>query len=666
MDSQRAAYLQQHAEDLVGKFLREDIDDSQSQVRAAVRTAKDSQTNSWVKLEAHCDKLKKQAEEVEKETEGLKERWVDVENWKGKVEDLRQDKFNNLLSLYMGPDGDGSLDRFRKMSLSHRQALFNIEKETKYEELERAKDADIDKLRAEVDQARQEGEEAKRRHGQAVQEAQAEIDGLTHALLHEEEAASSLENAIRRGLAGVDKYKHRLGAIDEKDIANLREILGQGLDEFGEKCRELELLHTNEIPSLSRSISDLQTQLTQLTQVQEESHKNLADSQAYAQEVAKQLDESKRQIERLEKSIDEKQALLSSEQKKIEKLESNLKITKQQARDRERELRENHEKVLQEKTIQLAAEEEKSEDLGAMLQKSDALRLDSTRDLEESTGRLSREKQRAEGLSRELRKSGRVVEGMQRQEIGLARFYMEQSGEAQDAQNWTSFMRTTFVRPWKSTSVPLDIHLQNDMMALVVRLRGSVVSGAWKNETVEIVRALVAQVEQAAEAPVVIILEVPSLFLKVDLENLAGELALLARLVGFGLWQLACLIQRRWPQVSGMHHMTAALEKQVVSRAAPLRILSMLIGNDCGEELRTLIRRRQDPHPLPPQSAPSHPESSSVSVEYEKLPAQYCQEQDIGLLCLPESGNYVWAIRLGVNTIRMIETSRLEYRADLC
>ncbi|KAI4865169.1 hypothetical protein F4820DRAFT_420980 [Hypoxylon rubiginosum] len=684
MNSQRVAHLRQQADDLVERFLGDNVDDSpQSQMKAAIRTAKASQTDSWLRLKAQCEKLEEQAKEVENETEGLKERWMDVADWKGKVEDLRQGKFDNLLSLYMGPDGNGSLDRFRQISLSHRQVLFNIEKENvqqqlnatiedlekNYAELESAKDAEIDKLRADANQANQDREEAKRRHDQLVQEAHVKIDNLTSALTHEKEATSSFESAIRQGLAGVDGYNSRLEVIKGKDIAKLREILGQGLDEIGEKSRELELLRTNEIPSLNSSVSDLKAQLTR---EQQESLQNVASSQAHAQELAKQLKENKRQFESLEKSIHEKQTQLSSGQQKIEKLEDDLRTTKQQAQDRERELRE--------KTDQLAAEKKKSEDLGAKLQESDVQLRNSRRDFKEGTGQLSREMQKAKDLGRYLAGRDSRIQDMQSQELGLARFYMEQSGEVQDAQDWISFVRTvsaaesivashatgedqawTFVRPWKSDSLPLDTHLPNDMMALIIRLRGSIIGRTWKNETVEILRALVIQVEQAVAAPIAIILEVASQFLNVDLTILAGDISLLAHLVGFGLWQLACLIRRRWSQLSGVQQIIASLKEHVVDRGSPLRILSLLIGDDCGQELRTLIRTRQDPHPLP-----SQPDSSTVSAEFAGIPTQYCREQDIGLLCLPDSSNHVWAISLRTNAIRVIETSRLEYRADLC
>ncbi|KAL7627227.1 hypothetical protein AAE478_004003, partial [Parahypoxylon ruwenzoriense] len=98
--------------------------------------------------------------------------------------------------------------------------------------------------------------------------------------------------------------------------------------------------------------------------------------------------------------------------------------------------------------------------------------------------------------------------------------------------------------------------------------------------------------------------------------------------IDFTFWQLACLVQRRWPEWAGaMRELAEAFQNQIGEGERPPRAFCKLLGSDYGDELKTLIRVRRRSY----GSKPLH-DDSAIGAALAPIPFQYCPEQDTGLL----------------------------------
>ncbi|KAI1798645.1 hypothetical protein F4811DRAFT_558625 [Daldinia bambusicola] len=294
-----------------------------------------------------------------------------------------------------------------------------------------------------------------------------------------------------------------------------------------------------------------------------------------------------------------------------------------------------------------------------------------TSELNKQIQEQGRDKQKLEDyLSSETRRAGdlsKQVLERRVEQLGIALFFMSQSGQVQDPEIWIPFVKAvsetrfmaasrqavgedrawTVVQPWFEDSNALP-NLPTDLMSLLIRLHGRLHGDIWADESIETVRVLTIQLEQAAEAPVTLIEKVVREVPKIAINKMRTQL------VCFGLWQLARIVQRRWD--GQLARLAYELEDQIVGLTAPLRALRDLLGDDCGRQLKALIRARQDPNPGEVRQG-----DSAVAAALAVLPVQFCPEQDIGLLSLPESKGYIWATDLRNNTIRAIQTSRSRF-----
>ncbi|KAI1651648.1 uncharacterized protein F4817DRAFT_325092 [Daldinia loculata] len=270
-------------------------------------------------------------------------------------------------------------------------------------------------------------------------------------------------------------------------------------------------------------------------------------------------------------------------------------------------------------------------------------------------------------LPDETMRDGNPSEQIQDEVLGMARYFMMQSGQAQDPQIWIPFVKAvaeakftaasqqagedrawTIVRPWFKDGAPLPTP-PADLMNLLVRLCGRIYGGVWDDETIETVRALTTHMEQAPEAPIRVVAQVVESVLEIEINKIRTHL------VCFGLWQLALVVQRRWD--GEMAELASQLGSKIVGLTGPLRALRDLLGSDCGRQLKVLIRERQDPYP-----GEAQPGSSAVAAALARLPVQFCQGRDIGLLSLPESDGYIWVMDLQSNTIRLVRNDRKNFR----
>ncbi|OTA92910.1 hypothetical protein M434DRAFT_396038 [Hypoxylon sp. CO27-5] len=129
--------------------------------------------------------------------------------------------------------------------------------------------------------------------------------------------------------------------------------------------------------------------------------------------------------------------------------------------------------------------------------------------------------------------------------------------------------------------------------------------------------------------------------------------------VGFGLWQLVCVIARRWPLLQPIQGLMLRFTARFDRASTPWATLRELLGDDCGQELKALIRARSDPFPDVPC-----PGDSGVMAALTDVPMMYCPKQDIGLLSLGWE-RYIWAVDLRRNIIRAIDVTRVYFDADL-
>ncbi|KAH8157635.1 hypothetical protein CIB48_g10611 [Xylaria polymorpha] len=236
----------------------------------------------------------------------------------------------------------------------------------------------------------------------------------------------------------------------------------------------------------------------------------------------------------------------------------------------------------------------------------------------------------------------------------LARVFMAQSGcPRAELGRWISFVQMageadfvscgdqltedgvwTILQQWDSQTVALSTVAIDTIEGLLVRLYGKVGESEMDDEAVDLVRRLVMSTGTIGQVPFSLVCHVVGecldLLEGVDYHSVA---------IAFGLRQLMSIVSVRCSQDVG--ELQQRLEGMLSNQSTPLGALSALLASH-QSGLKDRIRGGQI----------SLPDGSEV-------PVRYCPAQDIGVLVLPGSAGYVWALELATNGIRRVVGSRL-------
>lgn len=338
-------------------------------------------------------------------------------------------------------------------------------------------------------------------------------------------------------------------------------------------------------------------------------------------------------------------------------LEQNIRDLENKARESEKNAQE-----LEKKTRELEGKvqnfQKKSEDLEKTTQGFQT----KVQDLEQNTGTLQREVSRRESKV-----------------LGIARFFMNQSGMEQeltrDVSSWIPFVEAidgsdeleqledhdrlrpwTILQTWDVHDVLLADRPNRDLGGHIIHLYGRVLGKMWDEDTIDLIRVIVLHLKTVDRAPVDVLLHLLDKCLEsLDERNGAGgAVPINAYLVAFSFWQCANLMHRRLPSKEGIYRVACSYQAFIAKGWQGLAGLLPALGNDSGMEMKDLIRSRR----VLTEDDPMH--RSGVFLALFDKPVQYC-DQDIGLIVMPDLGNRIWALNLTENTIRLVDKSRGKY-----
>ncbi|KAK6958497.1 hypothetical protein Daesc_001298 [Daldinia eschscholtzii] len=597
------------------------------------------------KLETELAEQKRLLEEAAKAIESTKSDLA-VEREKAKVleEDLKESK--------------NRIEGFEKV-LSETQAALTTEMGTTKrltKDIE-ASESRINSVQDELDREKKAFEEKLQESKNEVQCLEGQLKDKSNQLAVDKEKAEDIEKKLEGEKATLEKKNAQLDKKLQESEVQIRELQAT-VEESKVRAQKLD----GQLQGSTTKISKLDKELKGSNLKVEGLGNEVRDGKAKIQSLEVELQQHKVHAEDLDEQLRSSASEVSKLDGKIKDLGRQLDEGKLQRESLRTQVDEGKNKV-QSLIEQLQGSTSEVSKLKQELN-------DRTSDLDQQIQEYKLENQRLQDyLSSENRRtadlSKQVLE-LKAEELGMARFFMSQSGQIQDPRIWIPFAKAvsetaytaasqqagedrawTMVRPWFEDGDALS-NQPTELMGLLIRLRGRLYGGIWDDETIETVRLLTVQMEQVAEAPIGVVAQVVGAALEIVINKIRTHL------ICFGLWQLARVVQRRWN--GQLAELARELGDQIVGLTAPLRTIRNLLGDDCGRQSKTLIRARQDPNPGEAQQ-----DSSPVAVALAVLPVQFCPGQDIGLFSLPESKGYVWAADLRNNTIRAIRTSRSSF-----
>ncbi|KAI0435454.1 hypothetical protein F5Y09DRAFT_336824 [Xylaria sp. FL1042] len=213
-----------------------------------------------------------------------------------------------------------------------------------------------------------------------------------------------------------------------------------------------------------------------------------------------------------------------------------------------------------------------------------------------------------DNTKRSLEVKERAVAERDDQLRGLARRFRERSGYPEsDVEQWVEFVQVvaqsrdvrydgprtgqdqtwTIVQQWGSDIVKLNSIQNQTTEGLLVRLYGKVVTEGMDDETVDSVRSLILDAEEAKQVPFWLMLFVIEGCLHVEESQDYHAVTMC-----FRLQQLVSVISRRCSEEVG--DVEERLEGPLSDQITPVGALSTLIRGDNGRTLKTIIREKQE------------------------------------------------------------------------
>ncbi|KAI2601972.1 hypothetical protein GGR54DRAFT_645496 [Hypoxylon sp. NC1633] len=638
----------------------------------SMKAAQDQEAICRQSLRDIHKRLEEEKERAVKATEtNLKKAAEDQEAFDKKLKDLQQE-LETERSLYHYQRGvlNKSEGDNQKLQIDLDNESGNLSKAL--DELER-RVVEVQNLQTELEEKETELEEKKtkleekeqdseryqelatgmvRRRNEKLKKLRKEYDDLN------QELADSKRNAERELRTRTDDL-----AAEKKKVEALNQELKEGKDKTESLEGDLQA-KSEELASEKKKRQDLEMRVRELNeQLQEKSNQVIAE---------------KKKAETLEKMHTEELQVKSDE---VTSLTVKLRESDVQADKLRQDTQESASKLIQETTRadDLARQlDDKATELESCVNDKKKINEQADRlrqNVEDGGVRLAQETKRADDLVKQLHDKVRELESSvnekESSELGLAGFFIAYSGLEQRAQTWVDFVGAakdakfmapsqqagtwTAIRPCEVDSAPFADVPAVGVVGLAVRLHGRILSKLWDDETVETVRALTNEVQQTAEAvPVSLILGLARQFIACS-----SIVEICGHLVGFGLWQLVCLVRRRWPELAEAQEFATVFEGDGVPLNPTLRLLHGLISEDCGSKMTLLARAREDPNPGESISG-----DGSIEERFGRIPAMYCPEQDTCIISPNEPEGYVWALDLANRTIRLVQFQVINYGDD--
>ncbi|KAI8950550.1 hypothetical protein F4801DRAFT_548905 [Xylaria longipes] len=611
-------------------------------------------------------------------------------DWQEDMEKLEQKEFEDVLDLVIGQDG--SLDRIREMSTEAMERLRNAEKDKVEGELSETianLERNVSRLRGQRNEARVARDKAEDERAEAVvarNDLWLKADKAERERFALAEKNDELEERAHKGKMAIEELEKKLQESEKKLQGSEKKLQGseawlkEVLEREG-RCRGLRLEKEEQVDAQEAELLRLRKKMQDAQQATDEAA--VASRQKHDQHVKQLQEEAQKalddqaalhgkQVEEMRAAIDdalrEKQVLSNAKSNMLRDLvdKDSMVINLRRDVETERQAKESAQKNVADRTAELDRQRQQGE---SAIAERDQRIEEIQRQKGEREMELEQANEELKRVNGELAtKSLALTEAEGRQQRvstanlaiqeGLARVFMAQSGYQQpELGRWLTFVQMagqadfascgdqlagqdrtwTILQQWDSQTVALPAAAANTVEELLVRLYGKVGEARMDDEAVDLVRRLVVSAWTIGQVPVSLVCYVVGGCL--DLIGESPDYHVVA--VAFGLRQLVSIVGQRCSQDTG--ELEQRLGGMLSDQSTPLGALSVLLGSDNGLGLKGRIRERQEV---------SLPDGSVV-------PARYCPRQDIGVLKLPGSAGFVWALELGTHGIRRVETARL-------
>ncbi|EMR68259.1 putative structural maintenance of chromosomes protein [Eutypa lata UCREL1] len=574
----------------------------------------------------------------------------DPAQWGKMVKNWDQAKFEFFVPIVMGREPGQTLDRFRDMSEDLRVVLLNEEADLARKKYMSACGG-RDQAKGDLDIANKQIKELQSRKSTGDSKIAQLTTARDQVITERDQTTTERDQAVRERDQVIRERDEAIRGRDEADKERC-----QIRDQTRDRIEVVRKEKDNEKDQIEErhgdKVKELESKIRDLTVGGQEGDEKIRKYQTKIQEYENTTRGLEKKIQDHEKTIRGLEGKIRDSNEKARKSEENAQELERKTRELEAKTRELKEKA---EGLQNTAEDREKviRDFQTKAQ-----------ELEQSTGNLKNE------VSRRVSN-----------ELGMARFFMNQSGMeqelARDVNSWIPFVAAidgsdeleqqedyerlrpwTILQTWDAHDVMLADRPNRDLGGHIIHLYGRVLGRMWDEDTIDLIRVVVLHLKTVPTAPTNVLLHL----LDRCLENLDESIGkrdpvnIDAHLVAFSFWQCANLIQKRLPATDRISQI-AGLYKTVVAEGwKGISGLLSILGDDSGVEMKALIRSRRV---LAEEEQP--PSNTPVSSSLVDKPLQYCADQDIGLLVLPDIGHRVWALNLKENTIRLIDNSRGKY-----
>ncbi|RYP58457.1 hypothetical protein DL769_008948 [Monosporascus sp. CRB-8-3] len=498
-------------------------------------------------------------------------------------------------------------------------------------------------LRGEVQAANKKKQEEAEAHKKEVNALRQELETANKKKDEEIEAHQNLVSELRKEVEAANKKKAEKAEAYKRAIAKLRQ-----------KLKTVNKKKGKEAEAYKEDVSELRRRLKKLRGLLAEKREELGASK---EDMERQLRTARHNFklmhERWLRTANRLQGIARGDSRRVAQLLDEVIRRDAAVADKDREIgRRGRQLVCLEDILRDGLD-------GLGVKDGEALLL--RRELEG-------ERAISASLRTDLEKSRKEARG---DELGVARFFMEQSGRGSDTQAWVPFVTAlrgsrlvrggpvdgqgrawTIARIWAGADFePLPAGTSDGLLGDVVNLYGRALAEVWDGETVDRMRLLTSLLDKIERAPVDVVAELLSV-LGARLNPQAGGLGKLnIHFALFDAWQMSRVVRSRWPQVQGISDARSRLENGLRFLYKDLGGLRDLVGRDAGREFKSIVRRTA--------GGETEPGDPRVSAILDKTPWKYCAEQDVVLLVLPqaETGSGVWLLDLTASTVRLVDNS---------
>ncbi|KAI0440098.1 hypothetical protein F4803DRAFT_528680 [Xylaria telfairii] len=517
--------------------------------------------------------------------------------------------------------------------------------------------------RREIEELKKEARTTRREFDRRIQHAEGDIEDLDQEKREVEEELATKSVALTEIEIQQEEAKKDLAA---KSLA-LTEMEGQweeAKEDLTAKSLALEKAQ-EEVAAKSLRLTEMKRQQEKAKDELAAKSLSLAETEGQMKKVEGELAAKSVALEKVQEDLTAKSVSLAETESQREKVEGEL-VAKSRSLAEAEGQREKVEKELASKSLTLTETERELAAKSLALEEVEGQLEKVQEDLTAKSASLAETKSQWEKVNNELAAKSLALTEMETQQQQatytneaiqerLARVFMVQSGcPGAGVRRWLSFVQIageadsvscgdqlteqgrvwTILQQWDSETVALSA-VADTIEGLLVRLYGKVGVGEMDDEVVDLVRRLVVSTGTIGQVPFSLMRHV----VEECLDIFGGMPGYHSMAIAFGLRQLVSIVSVRCSQDVG--ELQQRLEGMLSNQSTPLGALSALLEND-QSGLKDRIRQGQV----------SLPDGS-------KVPVRYCPAQDIGILVLPGSAGYVWALELATNGIRRVVGSRL-------